>query len=55
MELLVVEPLDPEVLDWLSMRHGVVYAPHLAHDPREFRAALTGVRGMVLQIGRDNV
>ena len=48
MELLVVEPLDPEVLDWLSMRHGVVYAPHLAHDPREFRAALTGVRGMVL-------
>ena len=48
MELLVVEPLDPEVLDWLSARHGVVYAPHLAHDPREFRAALTRVRGVVL-------
>jgi lactate dehydrogenase-like 2-hydroxyacid dehydrogenase len=48
MELLVVEPLDPEVLDWLSMRHAVVYAPHLAHDPYEFRASLARVRGMVL-------
>ena len=36
MDLLIVEPLDPEVLDWLSMRHAVVYAPHLAHDPHEF-------------------
>ena len=48
MELLVVEPLDPEVLDWLSARHAVVYAPHLAHDPHEFAAALPRVRGMVL-------
>ena len=48
MDLLVVEPLDPEVLDWLSMRHAVVYAQHLAHDPREFRAALGRVRGVVL-------
>ncbi|HNU10972.1 MAG TPA: NAD(P)-dependent oxidoreductase [Rubrivivax sp.] len=48
MDVLVVEPLDPQVLDWLSMRHSVVYAPHLAHDPREFRAALRGVRALVL-------
>ena len=48
MELLIVEPLDPEVLDWLSMRHAVVYAPHLAHDPPEFRAALGSVRSLVL-------
>ncbi len=48
MELLVVEPLDPEVLDWLSARHAVVYAPHLAHDPLEFRASLSHVRGLVL-------
>lgn len=48
MDLLIVEPLDPEVLDWLSMRHAVVYAPHLAHDPREFRNSLSHVRGMVL-------
>lgn len=48
MDLLVVEPLDPEVLDWLSMHHPVVYAPHLAHDPREFRLALPRVGAMVL-------
>ncbi len=48
MDLLVVEPLDPEVLDWLSMRHAVTYAPHLAHDPREFRIALPHVRAMIL-------
>jgi phosphoglycerate dehydrogenase-like enzyme len=48
MDLLVVEPLDPEVLEWLSMRHAVVYAPHLAQDAREFRAALADVRAVVL-------
>ncbi len=48
MDVLVVEPLDPQVLDWLSMRHSVVYAPHLAHDPHEFRSALRDVRGLVL-------
>lgn len=48
MDLLIVEPLDPEVLDWLSMRHAVVYAPHLAHDPHEFRMSLSRVRGLVL-------
>jgi phosphoglycerate dehydrogenase-like enzyme len=48
MEMIVVEPLDPEVLDWLSARHGLVYAPHLAHDPLEFRAALSRVRALVL-------
>ena len=30
------------------MRHGVTYAPHLAHDPQEFRSALREVRAMVL-------
>jgi D-3-phosphoglycerate dehydrogenase / 2-oxoglutarate reductase len=48
MDLLIVEPLDPEVLDWLSMRHAVTYAPHLAHDPHEFRLSLGPVRGLVL-------
>lgn len=48
MELLIVEPLDPEVLDWLAARHAVVYAPHLAHDPAEFRKTLPRVRSMVL-------
>lgn len=48
MELLVVEPLDPDVLDWLGSRHTLVYAPHLALDPREFRAALRPARGLIL-------
>ena len=48
MDLLIVEPLDPEVLDWLAGRHTVVYAPHLAHDPPEFRASLAAVRGLVI-------
>jgi D-3-phosphoglycerate dehydrogenase len=40
--VLIVEPLDPDVLDWLSARHAVVYAPHLAHDPRGLRGAGPG-------------
>ena len=48
MDLLVVEPLDPEVLDWLSTRHSVVFAPHLAHDPVEFRHVLPRLRALIL-------
>jgi D-3-phosphoglycerate dehydrogenase len=39
MDVLIVEPLDPEVLHWLGARHAVRYAPELARDPREFRAS----------------
>ena len=38
MDVLIVEPLDPEVLQWLAARHAVRYAPELARDPRAFRA-----------------
>ena len=48
MDLLVVEPLDPEVLDWLAGRHEVVYAPHLAHDPAEFRHILPRLRALIV-------
>lgn len=48
MDVLIVEPLDPEVLQWLHVRHAVRYAPDLAHDPREFRKALFEVRSMIL-------
>ncbi len=48
MTVLIVEPLDPEVLQWLSVRHSVRYAPQLAHDPREFRHALASVRALIL-------
>ncbi len=48
MDVLIVEPLDPEVLQWLHARHAVRYAPQLAHEPREFRKALFEVRSMIL-------
>lgn len=48
MSVLIVEPLDPEVMGWLVERHAVRYAPELAHDPRAFRQALFNVRALVL-------
>jgi hypothetical protein len=27
MDVLIVEPLEPEVLQWLGSRHAVRYAP----------------------------
>ena len=40
MDVLIVEPLDAEVLHWLGERHAVRYAPHLASEPYEFRRSL---------------
>lgn len=48
MEVLIVEPLDPEVLDWLSQRHRVRYAPELADQPTLLRQALSRVHGAIL-------
>jgi len=48
MDVLIVEPLDPEVLQWLGARHAVRYAPHLAQDPHEFRKGLFQVRSMII-------
>jgi len=48
MDVLIVEPLDPEVLDWLGQRHSVGYAPHLAQDPYEFRRTLFRVRSLII-------
>lgn len=48
MDLLIVEPLEPEVVQWLDTRHAVRYAPELAHDPRLFRQVLYGARGVIL-------
>jgi phosphoglycerate dehydrogenase-like enzyme len=48
MSLLIVEPLDSEVMGWLAERHPVRYAPELALEPREFRQALYNVRALVL-------
>jgi phosphoglycerate dehydrogenase-like enzyme len=47
MDLLIVEPLEPEVVQWLEARYRVRYAPHLAREPLALRKALFGVRAMI--------
>jgi phosphoglycerate dehydrogenase-like enzyme len=48
MALLIVEALENEVMEWLSSRHDVRFAPALAHDPRAFRQSLRDVRALVI-------
>ncbi len=48
MDVLIIEPLDPQVLDWISERHAVRYAPELADDPLRLRQALFDVRGLII-------
>jgi phosphoglycerate dehydrogenase-like enzyme len=48
MDALIVEPLDADVLQWLSARHAVQVAPELAHDPPAFRRALVKARAVVI-------
>jgi len=48
MDVLIVEPLEPEVLQWLGARHAVRSAPELARDPRGFRQALYDIRALVI-------
>ena len=40
MNLLVLEPLDAEVIEWLGRRHAVRVAPELARDPAALRESL---------------
>ena len=48
MDLLIIEPLEAEVMQWLGERHQVRYAPELARDPRGFRHALFNVRALII-------
>ncbi len=48
MVVLIVEPLDPEVMQWLVARHAVRYAPDLAREPRALRQALHNVRALII-------
>lgn len=48
MDLLIVEPMDPEVLDWLSTRHAMRYAPELADDPMLLRQSLYSTRAVIV-------
>jgi D-3-phosphoglycerate dehydrogenase len=48
MDLLIAEPLEAEVLQWLDARHELFYAPRLAQDRRVFLDALSQARGVLL-------
>ena len=47
MDVLIVEPLDADVLSWLGARHSVRVAPELAHDANLLRAALSQARALI--------
>ena len=48
MDLLIIEPLEAEVMEWLRARYAVRYAPDLAFEPRALRQALFNVRAMIV-------
>jgi D-3-phosphoglycerate dehydrogenase / 2-oxoglutarate reductase len=48
MDLLIIEPLDAEVMQWLQARYALRYAPELAADARAFRQALYNVRALIV-------
>ena len=47
MDILILEPLEPEVLQWIDARHPVRFAPELQHDARALRQALVNVRALI--------
>ncbi|MCI1192720.1 phosphoglycerate dehydrogenase [Calidifontimicrobium sp. SYSU G02091] len=47
MDVLIVEPIDAQVLQWLHQRHAVHFAPELAREPRALRHALYNVRALI--------
>ena len=47
MDVLIVEPLEPEVLQWIDARHPVRLAPELERDPPALRRALFNVRALI--------
>ena len=48
MDVLIVEPMDGKVLQWLAARHAVQYAPELAGEPQGLRKALSTARAIVI-------
>lgn len=48
MTLLIVEPLEIEVMQWLSERHSVQFAPELAAEPARLLEALHQTQGLIL-------
>ncbi len=47
MDVLIIEPLDPEVHAWLAARRSVRVAPELSRDPRALRQSLFNVRALI--------
>jgi phosphoglycerate dehydrogenase-like enzyme len=48
MDVLIVEPIDSDVLQWLGARHATHYGPELALDARALREALAAARAVVI-------
>jgi phosphoglycerate dehydrogenase-like enzyme len=48
MDVLIIEPLEAEVMQWLAARYTVRYAPELVREPREFRQSLYNVRAVIV-------
>ncbi len=48
MDVLIVESLDGDVLQWLEARHAVHFAPELAQDQAAFATALSLTRAVVI-------
>jgi phosphoglycerate dehydrogenase-like enzyme len=48
MDVLIVEPLSADVLQWLGARHAVRMAPELAQDAPAFRRALSRARAVII-------
>ncbi|MBC7717845.1 MAG: phosphoglycerate dehydrogenase [Pseudorhodobacter sp.] len=48
MDILIVEPIEDDIVRWLEARHSVRYEPELADDPRAFRQSLYNVRALFL-------
>jgi D-3-phosphoglycerate dehydrogenase len=47
MDLLIVEPLDPDVVQWLEVRYRVQYEPDLAREPLALRKRLLDARAII--------
>src|ERR1700754_3116187 len=48
MSLLILEPLEADVLQWLSEPHTVSLVPELAQEPARLREALHQVQALIL-------
>lgn len=48
MDLLIVEPMDPDALDWLAQRHKTLFAPELAEDSVRLRMMVASSRAVIL-------